>query len=457
MENSYRAHVLLLPYPGQGHINPMLHFSRRLISRGIKATLVTSIFISKSMNLPSSIDSVHLAAISDGFDDGGYEKSSGVDYYLTRLKTEGSRTLSELIEKHKTSSDPFDCVIYEPFLPWALDVAKDFRLFAAAFFTQPAAVDFIYYNIQCKSLSVPVSSTPVSIPSLPLLEIGDMPSAVSGPEAYPAYTAMLFNQWSNIEKADYVLINTFYKLEKEVVDEMSKVCPVLTIGPTIPSKYLDKRIENDDDYGLDLFALEASFSLNWISNKPARSVVYVAFGSLSNLSDKQMEELAWGLKRSKFYFLWVVRATEASKLPKSFLEDLGDKGIIVNWSPQVKLLQNEAIGCFLSHCGWNSTIEALSLGVPIVRMPQWTDQPTNAKLVEDVWKAGIRVKVNEDGIVTREEIEGCVRQVMESETGKEMRKNAQKWRELAIEAVTEGGTSDKNIDEFVSKLISSKF
>ncbi|EEF32576.1 UDP-glucosyltransferase, putative [Ricinus communis] len=233
---------------------------------------------------------------------------------------------------------------------------------------------------------------------------------------------------------------------------MSKVCPVLTIGPTIPSIYLDKRIENDDDYGLDLYALDASISINWMSTKPAGSVVYVAFGSMANLSDKQMEELAWGLNNSNFNFLWVVRACEQSKLPKGFVQELGSKGLIVNWSPQVKVLASEAIGCFFTHSGWNSTIEALSLSVPMVAMPQWTDQPPNAKLVEDVWKVGIRVKVNEDGIVTREEVESCIREVMTGEKGKEMRNNGAKWRELAIEAVSEGGTSDKNIDEFVSKL-----
>lgn len=237
---------------------------------------------------------------------------------------------------------------------------------------------------------------------------------------------------------------------------MSKVCPVLTIGPTVPSKYLDKRIQNDDEYGLDLYTLDATISLNWLTTKPPRSVIYVAFGSMADLSNKQMEELAWGLQTSNFNFLWVVRVSEQAKLPQSFLQDLGDKGLIVNWSPQVKLLQDEAVGCFFSHCGWNSTIEALSLGVPMVGMPQWTDQPPNAKLVEDVWKVGVRVKVNEEGIVSREEIKNCIREVMEGERSREIRGNCEKWKELAIEAISEGGTSDKNIDEFVSKLISSK-
>ncbi|OAY50252.1 UDP-glycosyltransferase 74F2 [Manihot esculenta] len=454
METASKPHVLLVPYPGQGHVNPMIQFARRLVSKGLKATLVTSIFIAKSMKLGSSVGPVQLDVISDGYDNGGFPKADSVDTYLERLKVAGSRTLSELILKYQNTSNPIHCVIYEPFLPWALDVAKEFGLLGAAFFTQPCAVDYIYYNIQHKLLTLPISSTPVSIPGLPLLEFRDLPSFVRLPDSYPAHLEMLINQFSNADKADFILINTFYELEPEAVETMSKVCPVLAVGPTVPSIYLDKRIEDDDDYGVDLFPLDASISSNWLSTKPERSVVYVSFGSFSGLSEEQMEEILWGLKKSNFYFLWVIRATEEAKLPNTFMEELGDKGLVVNWSCQVKLLTNKAVGCFLTHCGWNSTIEAISLGVPMVAMPLWSDQPANAKLVEDVWKVGIRVKVDEEkGIVTRDEIELCVREIMEGERGKEVKKNVEKWSELAIEAISEAGTSDKDIDEFVSKLV----
>ena len=146
-----------------------------------------------------------------------------------------------------------------------------------------------------------------------------------------------------------------------------------------------------------------------------------------------------------------MRACEEAKLPRNFVQETREKGLLVRWSPQMKVLANEAIGCFFSHAGWNSSIEALSMGVPMVVMPQWTDQTTNAKLVQDVWKVGKRVKVDENGLVGREEVEGCVRQVMEGESGKEMKDNAIKWMNLAKEAVCENGTSDKCIDEFLSR------
>lgn len=237
---------------------------------------------------------------------------------------------------------------------------------------------------------------------------------------------------------------------------MTKLSPLITIGPTIPSKYLDNRLVNEAEYGFDLFYSEPSeHTMNWLNNKPKGSVIYVSFGSMTCLSEAQMSEIAFGLKGSGHYFLWVVRESEEAKLPKHLRDETAEKGLLVKWSPQVEVLANSAVGCFFTHCGWNSTVEALSLGVPMVGMPQWTDQTTDAKFVEDVWKVGIRVRVDENGIVGRKEVEDCIRQVMEGEKGREMKERAEKWRKLSVEAVSEGGTSDNNINEFVAKLMLS--
>ena len=238
---------------------------------------------------------------------------------------------------------------------------------------------------------------------------------------------------------------------------MSKVCTLLTIGPTIPSFFSDKRVNDDMAYGLNFFkAHQSETCIKWLSSKPKGSVVYVSFGSMASLREEQMGELAWGLKGSSHYFLWVVRASEEAKLPKGFINEELEKGFLVRWCPQLEVLASNAIGCFFTHCGWNSTSEALTLGVPMVGMPQWTDQTTNAKFIKDVWKVGVRVREGEDGVVRREEIEACIREVMEGERGKEMKENAMKWSGFTREAVGEGGTSDRNIDEFVSKLKVSK-
>ncbi|KAK9288239.1 hypothetical protein L1049_016688 [Liquidambar formosana] len=233
---------------------------------------------------------------------------------------------------------------------------------------------------------------------------------------------------------------------------MASQWPIKTIGPTVPSMYLDKRVDDDKDYGFNLFKPNVDACMEWLGTKEIGSVVYVSFGSMASLGDEQMEELAWGLKMSNSHFLWVVRESEGIKLPNNFTDETLDKGLVVTWCPQLDVLAHKAVGCFMTHSGWNSTLEALSLGVPMVVMPQWTDQKTNAKFVIDVWKVGVRVKVDEKGIVRKEEIELCIREVMEGERGAEIKKNATRWKELAREAVDEGGSSDKNIEEFVAIL-----
>ncbi|EYU17628.1 hypothetical protein MIMGU_mgv1a020645mg [Erythranthe guttata] len=453
-KKEHRVHILCVPYPSQGHVNPMLQFCKRLVSKGAKATFTITNFISKSIN-PKS-DSVDIASISDGFDAGGFQQAESVSDYLNRMEVEGSRTLENLIKSYRDRNLAVDCIVYDAFLPWVLDVTMRFGIRAACFFTQACAVNYVYYYVHRGLLDIPVvTPPPVEIPGLPPLELPDLPSFMHVSGSYPAYFEMVLNQFSNVDKADFVLVNTFYKLEEKVVDSMTKVCPMLTIGPTLPSFYLDNRIENDDKYDVNLFQSDPSQTiLDWLNTKPPKSVVYIAFGSMDNLPKAQMEEIAWGLNNTNFDFLWVIRVFDKEeKLPESFVRASSERALFAHWSPQLEVLSNEAIGCFFSHGGWNSTTEALSLGVPMVVMPQWTDQTTDAKLVQDVWGVGIRVRVSEEnGIVRREEIESCVREVMEGEKGKEMKRNCVKWRDLAKEAVSEGGTSDLNIDAFISKL-----
>jgi pathogen-inducible salicylic acid glucosyltransferase len=154
----------------------------------------------------------------------------------------------------------------------------------------------------------------------------------------------------------------------------------------IPSVYLDRQLEDDTEYGLSLFKPALDGCMEWLDSKETGSVVYVSFGSLAALGEEQMAEIAWGLRRSDCYFLWVVRESEEKKLPCNFVEGSSEKGLIVTWSPQLEVLAHKSVGCFMTHCGWNSTLEALSLGVPMVAMPQWIDQPTNAKYIADVWR-----------------------------------------------------------------------
>lgn len=238
---------------------------------------------------------------------------------------------------------------------------------------------------------------------------------------------------------------------------MSKLLPIKAIGPTIPMKYLqdEKSLQDDTDSVNTLHPYKPNVGacMNWLNERQDESVVYVAFGSLAELNDEQMEELAWGLKQSDKYFLWVVRPSEEPKLPKDFVKETFEKGLVVQWCSQLDVLAHKAMACFVTHCGWNSTLEAISLGVPMVAVPRWSDQTTNAKYVADVWKMGVKAKTDEKGMVTRDVVDCCIREVMDGKNGMELKRNAKKWMEMAREAVKEGGSSDKWINEFVADII----
>ncbi|GAY64718.1 hypothetical protein CUMW_235610 [Citrus unshiu] len=396
-------------------------------------------------------------AISDGYDGGGTAQAESIDAYMERFWQIGPQTLTELVEKMNASSVPVDCIVYDSILPWALDVAKKFGLLGATFLTQSCAVYCIYYHVNRGFLKLPLTGNEILLPGMPPLEPRDMPSLVYDSGSYPAISDLwLKSQFDNFDKADWVLSNTFYELEEEVAEWLGRHWPLKTIGPTVPSMYLDKQLEDNKDYGFSMFKQNNESCIKWLNDQAKGSVVYVSFGSVATLKIEELEELAWGLKASDKYFLWAVRESEQSKLPENFSDETSQKGLVVNWCPQLEVLAHEATGCFLTHCGWNSTLEALSLGVPMVAMPQWTDQGTNSKYIMDVWKMGLKAPADGKGIVRREAIAHCISEILEGERGKEIKQNTGKWSNFAKEAVAKGGSSDKNIDEFVANLVCSK-
>lgn len=157
--------------------------------------------------------------------------------------------------------------------------------------------------------------------------------------------------------------------------------------------------------------------------------------------------------------MWVIRAKENGEENKeedklSCQEELEKQGMLIQWCSQMEVLSHPSLGCFVTHCGWNSSIESLASGVPMIAFPQWADQGTNTNLIKDVWKTGARLMVNEEEIVTSDELKRCLELVMgDGEKGQEMRKNAKKWKILAKEALKEGGSSHKNLKNFVDEVI----
>lgn len=211
-------HVLLFPFPAQGHLNPLIQFGKRLTSKGVETTLITTTYISNLiLSNNTTVTSIAIETISDGFDEGGFASADSAESYLEKFQEVGTNSLRDLIKKLQSEGRNIDAIICDPFITWALDLVMEFEIKGGTFFTQACAVNSIYYHVYKGLISIPLGSS-VSVPALPQLEYWETPSFVHNyaPYYYPGWTKVVFNQFKNIDQARWVFTNTFYKLEEEV-------------------------------------------------------------------------------------------------------------------------------------------------------------------------------------------------------------------------------------------------
>ncbi|GMN22866.1 hypothetical protein TIFTF001_045723 [Ficus carica] len=169
------------------------------------------------------------------------------------------------------------------------------------------------------------------------------------------------------------------------------------------------------------------------------------------MTAEQLVEFAWGLANSEKMFLWIIRPDlvvgEAAVVPQEFVSKTKERGLLASWCPQEQVLSHPAIGGFLTHCGWNSTIESIGYGVPVICWPFFAEQQTNCRYCCREWGIGMEI---ED--VERGNIEGLVRKLMEGEKGKEMKKRAMEWKKLAEDAIA---LSQLNLDKMIEQVLLS--
>ncbi|CAN4090848.1 unnamed protein product [Withania somnifera] len=456
------CHVLLVTFPSQGHINPSLQLAKRLVNLGVKVTFSTSLTAFNRISKLPNIEGLSFAPFSDGYDGNFKGSLDELDKFYASLVSHGSEFVTQTLKSRAAEGCPFTRVIYTTLMAWVGKVAKSINVPSTFFWIQPATVLDIYYYCftdyadyfkNCSQDQV------VELPGLPRLSPHDFPSFVFTDvnSTYGWLVKSIIDQIEilNSEENQRVLVNTFDDLEYDALRALKNLTMV-GIGPSIPSAFLDGNDPFDKSFGADLIRSSENY-MDWLDSMTKESVIYIAFGSYSEIPSQLMEEIAQGLVKCGRPFLWVIRDNKGGGNPKEKLtckEELEKQGKIVGWCSQVEVLQHPSLGCFLTHCGWNSTLESLSFGVPIVACPLWTDQSCNAKLVQDVWKIGVRVNANENGTVERDEFRRCIEIAMEDgEKRDELTENAKKWKDLAKEAMKEHGSSNINLKAYVNEIL----
>ncbi|KAM0933422.1 putative crocetin glucosyltransferase [Dioscorea sansibarensis] len=466
MADNPQPHFLFITYPLQSHINPAIHLAKHLATTtGAAVTFSTTVFAHRRMfsSTPNSDKSFNDGLItylpfSDGFDEEGYERDSmGPKEFFSLSTTNSKPNVSILFNDLAAGGRPVTCVFYTILLTWVVDIAGEHGIPSVLYWIQAATVFATYYHFFHGFESLIIAhaddpSFPVCFPGLPPLQIRDLPSFLTDTEADGIYAAILdsFKELFKILDREQermkprVLINTFQGWETDALASISR-----NEIEAVPVGHLPKEFTNS--VAGYLFKEDEKKYMEWLDTKEEGSVVYISFGSVSVIKKEQMEEIIKGLKESKRPYLWVVRKDnregELIEIEEGG-EDVNGNGMVVEWCSQVRVLAHRAVGCFVTHCGWNSTLESLVCGVPMVGVPQWTDQPMNAKLVESLWGCGVRSDVN--GVIGGEELVRCLEMVMgEGEKSVDIRRRAQMLKDKALEAVGEAGSSHLNLMAFV--------
>ncbi|RID47987.1 hypothetical protein BRARA_I04538 [Brassica rapa] len=452
----HETHVLMVTLPMHGHINPMLKFAKHSSRSNLRFTLATTdqardLFSSAAATTTGNnpCNPVDLAYFSDGLpkDDPRAEPT-----LLESLRNVGGNNLSKIIGENR-----FSCIISSPFTPWVPAVAAAHNIPCAILWIQACGAYSVYYRYYMKTNVFPDNledmNQTVKLPSLPLLEVRDLPSFILPCEGSHFYKLMA--EFADCLKyVKWVLVNSFYELESEIIESMSNLKPIIPIGPLVsPSLLGANQDQTLDGENLDMWKAD-DHCMKWLDKQARSSVVYISFGSLLKSSVDQVESIATALRNRGVSFLWVIRPKENAQNVGVLQEMVQEgQGTVIEWGPQERILSHVAISCFVTHCGWNSTIETVAAGVPVVAFPSWTDQPIDARLLVDVFGIGLRMRNDAvDGELKVTEVERCIEAVTKGTAAAGMRKRATELKQAARLAMAPGGSSAQNLDSFVRDI-----
>lgn len=293
------------------------------------------------------------------------------------------------------------------------------------------------------------------VPGMRHARFRDMPAFCRTTDPDDVMVAVTLEQMSSAVGSTAIILNTFYELEKDVVDALAaSFPPVYTVGPL--AELLSSSSSSCTAIDISIWH-EDTRCLSWLDGKQmeGKPVVYVNFGSVAVMTSSQTREFAAGLAACGFPFLWVKRPDvvddgDKDVLPEAFTDTVarGD-GLVVPWCPQAAVLRHEAVRLFVTHCGWNSLLEAAVAGLPVLGWPVFAEQTTNCRQVCQVWGNGAELP---------EEVEGgavadLVREMMEGERGRGKRAKAAEWKAKAEAATGKDGSSRRSVERLMQDVL----
>lgn len=397
--------------------------------------------------LPNTIPSEHRRAN----DFAGF-----IEAVFTKMEAPFEELLDHLLldeDDDKQAAAAVSAIIADTYLPWAVDVGNRRNIPVASLWTMSALVFSVFHHFQLLErnghfpfdLSEKGDELVDYIPGLEPTKLADFPTIFHRAVRQVLHRALA--SVSKVSKAQYLLLSSVYKLEAKIINTLKEEFsfPVYPVGPTIPHVDISSTIgHNGPKY------------LEWLETQPVGSVLYVSLGSFLSVSSAQMDEIIAGICNSGVRYFWVTRG-DTSRFKDGSADD---KGIVVPWCDQLRVLCHASIGGFWTHCGLNSTIESLYAGVPMLTFPIFWDQVPNSKQIVQDWKTGWRAKkpeIGSESLVTRDEITELVKRFMDfnSDERKEMSKRAREVQEICQEAVAENGSSIANFDAFLKDISSA--
>ncbi|XP_021753343.1 scopoletin glucosyltransferase-like [Chenopodium quinoa] len=469
-------HVVLFPFMAHGHMIPTLDIARLFAARdGVKATIITTplnvavftkaIGSREKIEAPTvNIEAFRFPAQEAGLPEGMENLEQVLGSELMSNFFKATEMLREQLEQYLEKFRP-NCLVSDMFFTWTTDLAARFNIPRLVFHGTSSfslcAQEVIrlhepFNNVSSDEETFVLPNFPHEI-QMTRLQISEELRSSEDSE-YKRRTA----NFKESELESYgVIVNSFYELEPDYADffriELGR--RAWNIGPvSLSNRSIEDKVQRGKQASIDEHEC-----LKWLDSKKPDSVIYICFGSTASFIVPQLHKIAMAVEASGQEFIWVIRNYSGKFeewLPAGLEQRIAGKGLIIKgWAPQVLILEHEAIGGFVTHCGWNSTLEGISAGVPMVTWPIFAEQFYNEKLVTHVLKTGVSVGAKKwsrtpslEYLIKQEAIEKALTEIMVGKEAEERRTRAKKLKEMAQKSVEEGGSSYLDLSALINEL-----